>query len=619
MKKVTVYLDNKEFSKKPTSYEISMISKRILDHKKELSLKELAIEISTKGKTVVLADYQNPTRLSRSNALLGQQLIMLDFDNKDHNNQLKLKDIENNEFLKKHACFYYKTFSHTLKKDKFRIAFLLDTKITSVTEIEAIYQYLFSMFPECDTSIGQTNRLFFGGRLGYTEINFNNTLNTSEILKSQKGYIMEQDSPVLSLFTPNYLLFKHKAWDLLKQKFGDTYKAEFSSLINIEQYLMQIDIKELLEFPDENPFIDILHNESNPSASVFYSSQHNRYLYKCFSKSAEFQGDILKLLTHYLDLSSKAEILHILRNIMGLELKLDSQLSNQKYLADSFITSLTDGYLEDDYPNLYNYIKQYTGEITATLNLMFQYTYVDSKTGETKLLSYFSIDTLRKLVGNSLNLGKPLPVSRMWTVMNILVVTEMALKLEDKKIPQEIYTKVIEKQLSAEQLRVSTFYEPSAFGEADVKVMDDIAKILKENSITKSSLSYETVYRVLGEDKAKKTFPQAYQPLIDSGKIKMSKTDTNLTKKSVNLEKKAVKIIMEELETKGYVFEEEIIKKISRSMRKPKPTIYSSFTKIRSDIYLKYGLSRKKLTKDLYQELKVDIKYSPKIVIYREE
>lgn len=43
------------------------------------------------------------------------------------------------------------------------------------------------------------------------------------------------------------------------------------------------------------------------------------------------------------------------------------------------------------------------------------------------------------------------------------------------------------------------------------------------------------------------------------------------------------------------------------------------FEKIRADIYNKYDISRERLTKDLYRDLGIVEKYSPKVILFRRE
>lgn len=140
-----------------------------------------------------------------------------------------------------------------------------------------------------------------------------------------------------------------------------------------------------------------------------------------------------------------------------------------------------------------------------------------------------------------------------------------------------------------------------------------------QNRVTISGLGYELVYRLFGEEKAKRDFPQAYTPLEEKGLITMSKQNKNLPKSSVALEKAAVKILVTELETKGYIFESELISKLAKNRRMKLMDTKKRFEKIRADIYNKYDISRERLTKDLYRDLGIVEKYSPKVILFRRE
>ncbi|EMF0275212.1 hypothetical protein KI124_002446, partial [Enterococcus faecium] len=99
--------------------------------------------------------------------------------------------------------------------------------------------------------------------------------------------------------------------------------------------------------------------------------------------------------------------------------------------------------------------------------------------------------------------------------------------------------------------------------------------------------------------------------------IKMSKTNSNISQASEKLEKTAVKIIMNEIEKKGYVYEKDVISKVAKARRLKINDTKKKFQKIRVDIYNKYDLNTCRLTKKLYNQLEIKEKYSSKNVIYK--
>ena len=156
-----LYLSSIENKEKPKAILVKAISATILEELVDISMEEFAEEIAINGKTAVLAELTEH-KLSKQTAIIGQELVMLDFDNKDMNNIYTIEDLEADTFMLDNACFIYRTFSdRNSQVDKFRVVFHLDKLVTENYEIEHIYQELFKKYPQADSSVGQTSRLFF--------------------------------------------------------------------------------------------------------------------------------------------------------------------------------------------------------------------------------------------------------------------------------------------------------------------------------------------------------------------------------------------------------------------------------------------------------------------------
>lgn len=614
-----VYISSKDYNKKPSLSEVKILSKSITKNLVDISLQEFAEELTINGKTVVLAELSEKSLL-KSTPIISQELIMLDFDNKDPKNIYTIEDLEQDTFMLENACFIYRTFSDgNSEVDKFRVVFHLDRLITSNKEIEQLYQELFKLYPQADSSVGQTSRLFFGSNSGYEVIDWDNRLNIQEMVTVNNTDVKipeVNEVELLDLHTPVYKLLKYGRYDLVKQKWGDLYAQEFPDDYSAMTYFKSIDMIEILELPTENPFHDIMHEEENPSASVFYSDEYNVFFYKCFSDGSQFTGDIARLLAYYLELESKIDSIDLLLELTGSSINYSSSLGKVKKQANAFRKELISGELNNTNPELYNYLKRYSLEINATLDFMYDYAYIDKQTNNIRYLSYFSIETLQKVVGRATK--QKISQTKMWNILNTIIITELVDKLPYNEIPSDIYERIIEPQIEdSKQIRTSNVYEPNQFSEENIRQMNEYAKILRANNTTVSSLSFELVYRLFGEEKAKRSFPQAYKPLESKGLVKMSSRDTNLTSKSIALEKSAVKIINKALEDKGYIYESELLYKLAKNRKSKVSTIKPQYQKIRTDIISNYDLNRTKLTKELYSKLKITDKYSPKIIIFR--
>ncbi|MDB1611123.1 hypothetical protein, partial [Enterococcus faecalis] len=603
------YLSNITNKEKPDQYKVKKISNTILNNLRQMTIQEFAEELSVNGKTVVLAELSE-NKLSKMTPIVGQEVVMLDFDNKDENNLYTIEDLEADSFMQENASFIYRTFSDLFSEvDKFRAVFHLDKLVSENQEIEQIYQALFKKYPQADSSVGQTSRLFFGSNSGYEVIDWDNRLDTKSLLIDEK--VVDSNSlevlsgEMLNENTPIYLLLKYKRYDLVKQKLGNEHSNIFPDDITASNYFKTRDMREFLEISDENPFYDIFHEEDNPSASVYFAKDIQIYMYKCFSESNPFHGDIVKVLKEYLGFRSFSEVMDLLIEVTNSEISYLSEIGQAKRDYNDLRDQLRYKQLKNNYPEVYSYLNRYEDEVIEIMDIMFDFTYLDKTTGKLQYLNYLSLDRITKYVNDRLH--KKNSKTKISNIMNLIIVMEMVTKLPPSELPKELKEQLIDKQQSdSQQIRTSNVYKPSI----DLAHVYEIAKKLKRNNVTINSLGFEVVYRLFGLEKAKQDFPQAYSPLEDRNLIVMSEKDSNLPKKNVDFENLVVKILFRELKKKGYIFEETLILLVTEKLKniesKKKNKVNGSkikksiseqstkqqYVKVRADIINKYDLSR---------------------------
>lgn len=627
-----VYLSNILNKEKPDQYKVKKISNTILNNLRQMTIQEFAEELSVNGKTVVLAELSE-NKLSKMTPIVGQEVVMLDFDNKDENNLYTIEDLEADSFMQENASFIYRTFSDLFSEvDKFRVVFHLDKLVSENQEIEQIYQALFKKYPQADSSVGQTSRLFFGSNSGYEVIDWDNRLDTKSLLIDEK--VVDSNSlevlsgEMLNENTPIYLLLKYKRYDLVKQKLGNEHSNIFPDDITASNYFKTRDMREFLEISDENPFYDIFHEEDNPSASVYFAKDIQIYMYKCFSESNPFHGDIVKVLKEYLGFRSFSEVMDLLIEVTNSEISYLSEIGQAKRDYNDLRDQLRYKQLKNNYPEVYSYLNRYEDEVIEIMDIMFDFTYLDKTTGKLQYLNYLSLDRITKYVNDRLH--KKNSKTKISNIMNLIIVMEMVTKLPPSELPKELKEKLIDKQQSdSQQIRTSNVYKPNI----DLAHVYEIAKKLKRNNVTINSLGFEVVYRLFGLEKAKQDFPQAYSPLEDRNLIVMSEKDSNLPKKNVDFENLVVKILFRELKKKGYIFEETLIKLVTEKLKniesKKKNKVNGSkikksiseqstkqqYVKVRADIINKYDLSRHRNNVETNTLLKVKGKFSSKVII----
>lgn len=604
-----VYLSEQSYCKKPEGFVIGRISVTILNNGYIVEdVKDLANKLGS-GFTALLSN----TR-SESNHEIHQNFVMLDFDNAS-GNEFRISDLENDRFLQENASFYYKTYNHSEETDRFRVVFELEEPLTSHPQVRSVYKYLFDKYPMSDTTIGQASRMFFGGVQGYTEINFDNRLAMTKEIQSNVDVMVEQENiEKEDDNTPNYRLLQLDNKELIRQKLGDNFKMTFPDEYSAANYFRQLDMVEILELPQVNPFLDIFHEEENPSASVFFSEENNIYLYKCFSEHNKLSADLLRVVSKLANVNTSYG-LSILLFITGSEIDTFSELGNSKFNAGLFKKDLLSGALELSHPKLYSFLKRYKREINATLEVMYDYTCLDAS-GTPQYINFYSIATLKNLVSEMV--GYQISTNKMLNILNSVIVVEIIQKLPESEMPDDIKNNLIFSQKGeSQQIRTSNVYSPNNLTEEYTHYIESLAGILLDNKINVSSLSFEMIYRLFNKEKAEKDFPQAYKPLQERGLVKMSKVDENLTHFSIKLEKAIVKIISEELEENGYIMEDKLFSLVSRRMKVKKAVIQKHYARVRTDIMGNYGFIRQRMSKEIHEELNVSEKYTTKTIIFQ--
>ncbi len=372
-------------------------------------------------------------------------------------------------------------------------------------------------------------------------------------------------------------------------------------------------MREFLEISDENPFYDIFHEEDNPSASVYFAKDIQIYMYKCFSESHPFHGDIVKVLKEYLGFRSFSQVMDLLIEVTNSEISYLSEIGQAKRDYNDLRDQLRYKQLKNNYPEVYSYLNRYEDEVIEIMDIMFDFTYLDKTTGELQYLNYLSLDRITKYVNDRLH--KKNSRNKISNIMNLIIVMEMVTKLPPESIPVELKEQLIDKQENdSKQIRTSNVYIPTI----DLGNAFEIAKILEKNDTTIKSLGFEVVYRMFGLEKANKDFPQAYTPLEKRKLIKMSKKDSNLPKENVEFEDKVTKILFRELKKQGYVFEVDLIELIAKKLKINKATARDKYNKVRADMMNKYDLIRHRNNLETNNLLEIKGKFSSKVIIHHQ-
>lgn len=608
---VKLYLSKYTNKTKPSSNFTGIITNSILSGKVDMDIETIAYEIATKGKTCMLGILPDGSKLRKNSAIISQELVMLDFDNKKEN-EYSYFDCLNDSFMKENACFVYRTFGdYSSKFDRFRVVFKLDCIIEDSLKVEHLYNELFKRYPQADYSCNYPTRLFYGSNKGFKEFNWSNTLvtrdllnnfNETDVLKRRKAIDLIQNRKrkelaIIENIPENRNLSTLKNWELLKigeyseikNRLGLEYSKIFASKAQAQlHFKSSIDLRDFLGIEEEKMFCDIFHHEENPSANIFLSDS-NTYLYKCFSETYKFCGDIVLVVSRLTGLGTFKAI-ELLIDLTNSKVDMDSKIARIKSETEMFISILESPDIKDIYPEINKILGRHIPEVVKILQIITDYKYEDIVTGEVRLISFLSINSLTKKVSHSLQ--KNISEKRMKRIINLMTLSNIVLKLNEGQIPTYLLKTLSEKTLHKNKPNVLeiTGYDDSFMYDLQCK-----CEQLLDNDFTLVALSFDFLSRNFGEDEAKRVYPQ---------------TDTTLQKKIENknndLELEIINYLLPIIQEQGYIFENDLKDEISKRLYSKGLSDYK-WKQLRNDILNKYNLQRKRLTKPLKEELKLEL------------
>lgn len=132
------------------------------------------------GKTFSPAIMKGTTK----NDFVEQQLFPIDIDN--NNEEIPILQIQDAiDICNKNnlpLAFYYPSFSHTEKKPKYRLVFILNKPITDRDERNLIMNYLCSLFEQADKSCVNEDRIFYGTNQKVITCDTTNLVKAEDIL-----------------------------------------------------------------------------------------------------------------------------------------------------------------------------------------------------------------------------------------------------------------------------------------------------------------------------------------------------------------------------------------------------------------------------------------------------
>jgi hypothetical protein len=598
--KINLHIDSRGYKNKPSGAEVGIVSNRVTQAVMEVTAPELA-RVMASGYTAVLATMNGKRKISN---MIQQQVLMVDFDNKDEATKKKtegmfytsIEDIMADSYIQKNASFLYKTFSHSEGWDKFRVVFILDKPLTSIEEVYGAYDYLFEKYPNADVACKDPSRLFFGGH-EYIEIDFVNVLPADSLPKvviEKKSYDIavpkvsgvekaRKAVPAVEQGErPTYRLMQQGDADTVKARL-QVYGCKLPSKTMAVNYFKTLNMAEVFGVRYD-PFYDFFHYEENPSASIFQLEGTEVYLYKCHSTSQKSSPmDIIKVTAKLLE-TSYTQALNYMIDVCGIEIEVTEQIQELRDQCDLFMNMLLSEELKTTFPAIHERFWRYKRDIVAILTIFKENIYED-EVGGLRSLTWMSVRNLAvKVYGTE---KKKDSVSRL---LNLMTYTNWIDKLDENQIPADLLVKIKATQASLNRERRSNVFELLTLGDDFFEVLNDQCAEMKDNGFTVRGFSQEYVARTDGMDVANQVFVQD-----------KDKTPSKSADKIVSYIHKTV---LEAIEANGYVEVNEVLDKTAKKF-KSKGYTEKKYKQAVSEMIMAYGLEKTRLTKELKEQFNI--------------
>jgi hypothetical protein len=369
------------------------------------------------------------------------------------------------------------------------------------------------------------------------------------------------------------------------KEYISTHKTQALDISTPVVVTSNIGFFDLIECIDLNIFLNVegekfscilpSHEDNNPSAGILIN-KNNHYLYNCFG--CGFKGSILKLI-QAISGCNLPQSINFLKGVFNITTETEYQ-KQQKELYDSNISYIISGKIENDYPDLWKYIKPRKTKLITLIEYAKNNITDEKYSIDGSSICYGSLNHFREL----LNDGSKATTNKTIQLFNFL---ELFTKIAPEELPSEMLDKHKKKAKENKHKNLINSYMVKSYDYNTLQDSDEKAKVLKDNNFTMKGLSYEYILRTFGEETAKKYYPQ--------------NTKKKPSKKSEILTNEIIETIFTYLEVNDYVTEKEIINKLGIQYGKEK--VKTQLKRSIQEILDKYDLQRlraNKLNKEKY-------------------
>lgn len=549
---------------------------------------------------------------------VSQQIIALDFDA----NTTIEEELDRCKKLNILPNFGYTSFSHTEDNHKFRLVFMLEIEINDTEIMNSVMLKFKSLFLNADKQTFHLGRLFFGGkRLIYEgfentiHVNNKGSLYTERVDKISNEYnntnsfnilatLSQSDEKVDDDCDYNLKALRNRDVDFLRSQFG-VNNIEFDTEQEFWYYIYRINMPEVLGMKYYKSFKCFVHDDQNPSASIF-ENDDGVWIYKCHSdKCIGKKGMNIKQLIETLgSFKSEYRVIKFIKDSFNLSIKESEWSIEQKANLDNIISQLSMGELANVCPQTIKnirYVKElFVTMVTIAKRNIYGENYCNS---DGDVVFFASLSEIAKSMNASSN-----HLNRISQRLSVLIYHDLIRKLDDDKIPPKMLAKAQALSIKKDQKKRVNFYSIPSWVFEHLCNIETRGNKWKSNGYTIKGASYEMFYRTEGLEVAQYIYPQHKKITIDNEVL-----DRTTNEASNDRTNDIVKNILKEIGIKDYATEKEIIDNLGGKYGKR--LIETQIKKSLQEILDGYDLQRVRANKVLKQQYGIASDGYPFIIV----
>lgn len=329
---VEVLLDEVKHTEKPQAKEVGRITRALPNNRIKVTIPQFArfIERGCSFKASILTS-------TTKDSFVSSNIVALDIDNKESytsiaNFMAQTKAAGLKPFM------LYETFSSTPEHERYRVLYRFNKTITDAEEMEKLYNYVWSLFPQVDLdySVDHSKILYGGKNVVFHNIEVNEVPDLSNVsfIKKQTKVAQKQtkNQPIKQIAEAIEITELDIAMNL--EKIAPQFKDIRSIDINESEEWINTHVKmtDVLGIEENVRFRCILpkHEDKNPSARI--TTYDNKQTYMC---SCEANGyTLITLLSKLLPGKSRIKIKKMILKALNITLGSEYQREAERYIAE---------------------------------------------------------------------------------------------------------------------------------------------------------------------------------------------------------------------------------------------------------------------------------------------